>query len=95
MNVTNTDSPNKGKVTITYETEGSGYVAGERGCMEHLETFLRTANVAISELRPVGNPVGLYCFDFTALRTHLNEALATWPDAEQYNLEYVRPKQSI
>jgi hypothetical protein len=92
MKFTSANSPDENRLTIIYETEGNGYIVGERAGIERLADFLRTANVAITNIRPAN---GLYCFDFTALHTNLNQALTDWPDAENYALDYVHPRQPM
>jgi hypothetical protein len=92
VNFTSANSPDENKVTITYETEGNGYILGDRASIERLADFLRASDVAITNVRPLN---GLYCFDFTASQTHLNQALKDWPDVDNCRLEYIHPKQPI
>ena len=94
MKFTSAKAEDENKVTITYETEGNGYVVGDRSGIENLAEFLSASDVAITKTRPVNNhPESLYCFDFTNHAVGLNQALGKWPDAEKYKLEYVHPRQ--
>ena len=92
MTFTSAKSPEDDKISITYETEGNGYIVGPRAALERLIAFLQTRSVKISNARPLSTSNDLYCFDFAALQTHINEALKDWPEVEDYKLNYVHPR---
>lgn len=91
MKFTSAKSDDKEKITIVFETAGSGHMVGERAGIEGLADFLRSSDVQIGNIQ---GRDGLCSFDFTALQTHVNEALKDWPDTEHYTIIFVHPKQS-
>ena len=93
MTFTSAKSPEDNKISITYETEGNGYVVGPRAALEELMAFLQARTVKISNARPVSTSNDLYCFDFVSVQTQFNEALSDWPEVEKYTLHYVHPRQ--
>jgi hypothetical protein len=91
MNFSSAKSSDENKTTIRYQTEGSGYVVGEKAGIERLAEFLKGENVVVTNIRPLD---GLCCFDFTALQAHINQALSKWPEVENYEVIFERPNQS-
>jgi len=73
-------------ITITHQTEGSGYVIGEREVLESLESFmkpLRSDHFSIHGIRPANDvPGAMHTCEFVALPAQLREAVEKW-HAEQ------------
>jgi hypothetical protein len=79
MKFTRADSPDQRKLTITYETVGSGYVIGERRILQSLIDFLQAADFAISDIGPTTDlPNALYRCGFVALQLDLRKAVERW-----------------
>jgi hypothetical protein len=79
-------NPELDDITITFQTEDSGTIVGEKVKLETLTEYLRDHGVKL--LNSIDAPPGLYSIDFACSEDHLRNIVQEWEGRYYHNVEY-------
>jgi hypothetical protein len=83
---TSAESTEQNKITITFQTEGSGYIVADQAPLRRLSAYLRSARLEVSPTRDA--TAGLCSIDFVSLEQPLRDAVQKWPELQSHRIEF-------